>query len=224
MPISNLQLVTAVFTLIFGVMAVSNVIFPPDKTGRVGDAQARPAAAAAPNVAQPAPAPPAAPVDSWKKFVETAKSRIAAAKEQWSAKHPDSTLGLTIVKDDVKKSNSLKSPLIGEITCISRSDWDETEQRDREIFNLKKRLQLAVATNATQSVKEINAELSDARKKSDYRRYQWEFNLTFSPEGQSWVLTSGEAKKTEDNRSPENVGKVNKFDQLTEEWMITLFK
>ena len=205
-------------------MAVSNVIFPLDKTGRVGDAQARPAAAAVPNVAQPAPAPPAAPLDSWNKFVETAKSRIAAAEEEWNGKHPGGTLRLTIVKDDVKKSNSLKSPLTGEITCIDRTDWDETELRDRDIFDLKKRRQLAAELNAAQSVKEIDAELADLRKKPAFRRSQHEFNLTFGPEGQSWVLISGEVKKTEDNMSKENVGKTTKFNKLTEDWMPILFK
>jgi len=236
MYMSNIQIVTAVFVLIFGLMAGVNIVFPP---ARVGEAVPRPVAAAAPNVAQPAPAPPAAPVDSWNKFVETAKSRINAAEERWNGKHPKAKQTITIIRDDVKKSDSLKSPFCGEIICKERTDYDETELRDERVRALEKERKFYAdlvrgyveqginnknSREAAKSVEDKNEEIRGVRRQPTHRINEWECTFQFGLQGQSWVLTSADVRKTEDSMARENVGQANKINKLTDAWMLELFQ
>ena len=179
----------------------------------------------------------ASPVDSWNQFINTAKSRIAGAETKWNSDNSPATRKISVFKDDVKRSDSLKSPFCGEITC---KVWDiygrngqralalETSKVHRAITSA---LQKAAfergdkrkADDLLKELREIEARISEITRWSLFVEHKWEYNLRFNAEGESWILRDGDVTMTLDSMSMENVGRPHSINELSDS-MLELFQ
>jgi len=177
-------------------------------------------------------------VDSWNNFVEIVKSRIKDTEARWIGKYPKGKLTITWIKDDVTKSDSLKNPFRGVITCIGYKDYGENESRDSRVRDLEQQRkfysQLAKgyfeqgidnkdSQDVSKSVKELNDKISAALKEPSHQIAEHQYNLRFGHQGQSWVFTDGDIKTTQDNMARENEGRTRQFSHL-DGWMLELFQ
>ena len=176
-------------------------------------------------------------IESWNQFVDTAKSRITGAEEKWSSENPKGKRTITFLKDDVKKTDSLKSPFIGEITCIvhdivganaGRAFALKTWETNRDVTAAIQRRAFErgdkrSADDLLKELKEVEAQISEIRRQAILVEHEWEYNLRFDAQGQSWVLRDGDSKKTQDSVAKTNEGETQRFNQLPD-LMLELFQ
>lgn len=84
-------------------------------------------------------------VQSWARFLDAAKARVAGVDAEWKKEHPEGSIYVDFRSQDVKKSDSLIHPVVGEVVLSYRLDYGPNGMRDFEIKNLETSLAVFAA-------------------------------------------------------------------------------
>lgn len=156
------------------------------------------------------------PVSSWDQFVQEAKARASAAEQKRKQDNPDEWLSITFISDDVKKTDSLKSPFRGELVITVAKRWPDLarqssikarEQEARFYAGLlRAAIQSGVEASAISSRKkldEVEKEISQLAKQPSNISTRSEITLRFMLQNELWVFSDGEGKVTDSSAANE---------------------
>ena len=171
-------------------------------------------------------------VQSWSQFLESAKARIEGVERKWLEANPEGSKSIRFQSQDVKRTDSLINPIIGEAVLLVRSDYGPNSVRDLVMEQLvaherviNSSYRTAVETGQTARLKDlkkqgddIRAEIEKRRKESTRLYKTCEFKLQFAFKDSGWHFCGGTCRVTEssigDNRISEAVPMGTLDDEL----------
>ena len=159
-------------------------------------------------------------VNSWSNYVDAQKSNAIVRAKEWNEANPKLTVEIEFLKDDIKETESLKSPIRGElIVRILKKDLSLL------FLNLEAQRMEKIAEAVRQVGERLEAEgkIPPDRTNDEPRavkNIEWrectEYSLQFSPAGKTWVFSQGEGRVTL-SRDQFKVGSRTHFSTLNDD-------
>jgi len=168
------------------------------------------------------------PVESWNRFVDAAKGRATAVEAKWKEDHPEGSRRIKLLSDDVKKTDSLKSPFRGEILLSVVNNFGPNLGRQLLLDSLDKSKSFHSALQHSyfeqgdqreadrmlKELKDIESRRREVLKQDISMISGYEYQLRFAFTNGSWVFVDGEQKVTHSCTGKDEVGKTARFNEL----------